>query len=177
MPKEKIMNNNTLKVEQLAQEIGSLDEVKRLIRNTQSIKNTIKKQKHKLTYSIDLAAILDQEELLKQVRQLLDPKDKPVTIYTEADIKVLDYNQTVKAIKSIQCKKHHTRYSTENPETNSEFLRACSIEEQLLAHKLTVKPLPEEQIYKSDLIKIIDTIEESGILSQEKIIELLRELI
>jgi len=40
-----------------------------------------------------------------------------------------------------------------------------------------IKPVDNEHVRKSDIQTIIDTIESSGELSQEKIIELLRNII
>ena len=46
----------------------------------------------------------------------------------------------------------------------------------LVERRNQIKPVDNEYIRKTDLQTIIDTIEESGKLSQEKIVELLKSL-
>ena len=169
---------NLKEVEKLANQLGNdLEKVQRELKRIQSIKCRLKKQKGKKTYEQEMSETLKYEQLLKEVRSLLSPKKKPVTQYTLEDVEKLDYDETIKAIRSIQSKKTLTRWLTPEEGNNEEFKKACEIEKMLIEHREKIKPVDETYIRKTDLIKIIETIESSGELSQERIIELLRSLL
>lgn len=70
-----------------------------------------------------------------------------------------------------------TRWLTPEEGNNEEFKKACEIEKMLIEHKEKIKPVDEAYIRKTELVKIIETIENSGNLSQKRIIELLRSLL
>lgn len=165
------------KVEAKANELKTVENVARELKRVQSIKCRLKKQKGKSTYEAEMTEVIKQEQLLKEVRQLLDPKEKPVTMYEQADVDQLDYDETIKAIRSIQSKKTLSRWLTTVEGDNDEFRNACKIEEMLIARREMIKPVDENNVRKTEIQTIIDTIEESGELSQEKIIELLKGLV
>ena len=144
-------------------------EIKRL----QSAKYRLKKFKGRSDYDLKMTAILQEEEVLKEVRQLLDPKEKPVTMYTEDDVKVLDYDETVKALKSIQSKKCLTKYDPDNQEG---YKKACEIEAWLNEHKKSIKPVDTAYVRRTDLQTVIDTIKETGDIKVETILEMLENL-
>ena len=165
-------------VEKKAMELGNdMAAVKKEIKKLQSTKCRLQKQKGRSDYDQAMAKVLSEINLLQEVRRLLDPKEKPVTEYAQEDVDRLDYDQTVKAIKSIQSKLCLTRWLTDVEGDNDEFRAAKKIEEMLKAHRDSVKPVDEAYIRKSDLVTIIDTIESSGKLSQERIVEMLKELL
>lgn len=169
---------NLKKVEQKAQELNNdLFEVSKELKRIQSIKCRLKKQKGRSTYEQQMTEVLKEEQLLKEVRQLLDPKEKPVTMYNQEDVDQLDYDETIKAIRSIQSKKTLTRWLTTEDGNNDEYQNACRIEKMLIERRNQIKPVDNEYVRKTDLQTIIDTIESSGKLSQERIVELLRSLI
>jgi hypothetical protein len=143
----------------------------------QSIKCRLKKQKGRNNYDELMTDTLRYEELLKEARQLLDPKGKSVTQYAQADVDMLDYDETVKAIRSIQSKKTLTKWLTDEEGNNDEYRNACSIETMLVAHRAAIAPVDEGHVRKSDVQAIIDTIEESGKLTQTKVVELLKSLL
>lgn len=175
---DKMLKVNLKEVEKLANQLGNDPEkVRRELKRVQSIKCRLKKQKGKKTYEKEMSEVLKYEQLLKEVRSLLNPKKKPVTQYTIEDIEQLDYEETVKAIRSIQSKKTLTRWLTDKEGDNDEYRKACEIEKMLIEHREQIKPVDDAYIRKSDLIKIIETIEDSGELSQKRIIELLRSLL
>ena len=124
-----------------------------------------------------MTEVISYEQVLKEARQLLEPKEKFVTSYTKEDVEKLDYDQTVKAIKSIQSKKANSRFLSKIEGDNDEYRNAEKIGTLLQEHRKNVKPLEETYIRKTELVTIIDTIESSGKLSQEKILELLKELV
>ena len=59
---------------------------------------------------------------------------------------------------------------------NDEYRKACEIERMLIERREKIKPVDNEYIRKTDLQTIIDTIESSGKLSQERIVEMLKSL-
>lgn len=156
---------------------NSVDEIAKELKRVQSVKCRLKKQKGKSTYEKEMTEVLSYEQVLKEARQLLDPKEKPVTMYTQEDVDQLDYDETIKAIRSIQSKKTLTRWLTDVDGDNDEYRKACEIEKMLVERRNQIKPVDNEYVRKTDLQTIIDTIEESGKLSQEKIVELLKSLL
>ena len=162
------------KIEAKADELGrDLAVVASEIKRLQSAKCRLKKFKGRSDYEVKMTAILQEEEVLKEVRQLLDPKEKPVTMYTQDDVKVLDYDETVKALKSIQSKKCLTKYDPDNQEG---YKKACEIEAWLNEHKKSVKPVDTAYIRRTDLQTVIDTIKETGDIKVETILEMLENL-
>lgn len=168
---------NLKKVEAKAKELGTVEAVAKELKRVQSAKCRLKKKKGKNSYEKDMGEVLKQEQLLKEVRQLLNPKEKPVTKYSQEDADQLDYDETIKAIRSIQSKKTLSRWLTTVEGDNDEFRNAEKIESMLIARRESIKPLDENNVRKTDIQTIIDTIEESGKLSQEKIVELLKTLV
>ena len=126
---------------------------------------------------IEMTEVLKYEQILKEARQLLDPKEKPVTQYEQKDVDQLDYDETIKAIRSIQSKKTLSKWLTDIEGDNDEYRKAVEIEKMLIERRNNIKPVDNEYIRKTDLQTIIDTIEGSGNLSQEKVVELLKKLI
>ncbi len=169
---------NLKEIEKKANELGNdLLKVNKELKRVASIKCRLKKQMGKSTYEEEMTKVLKEEEVLKQVRQLLNPKEKTVTTFEQSDIDLLDYDETIKAIKSIQSKKSLTRWLTTEEGNNDEFREACRIEQMLLEHKNQIKPIEETTIRKSDLNTIIDTIESNHELTNERIVELLKGLL
>jgi hypothetical protein len=165
------------KVEKKANELKTVENVNRELKRIASAKCRLKKQKGRADYSDKMTEILQQEQLLKEVRQLIDPKEKPVTQYEQADVDNLDYDETIKAIRSIQSKKTLSRWLTDADGDNDEFRNAVRIEKMLIARREAIKPVDKNNVRKTEIQTIIDTIESSGKLSQEKIIELLKNVI
>lgn len=169
---------NLKMVEEKALELGNdVLKVQSELKRIQSVKCRLKKQKGKSTYQAEMEEVLKEEQLLKEVRQLLNPKEKSVTMFEQADVENLDYDETIKAIKSIQSKKTLTRWLTTEEGNNDEFRNACRIEKMLLEHKAQIKPVDETTIRKTDLETIIETIESSGELSTDRIVEMLKGLL
>ena len=161
-------------IEKKADELGrDMETVIKEIKRVQSAKCRLKKFKGRSDYDLKMTAILQEEEVLKEVRQLLDPKEKPVTMYTEEDVKMLDFDETVKALKSIQSKKCLTKYDPDNQEG---YKKACEIETWLNEHKKSVKPVDTAYIRRTDLQTVIDTIKETGDIKVETILEMLENL-
>ena len=156
---------------------NDVDSLSKELKRIQSIKCRLKKQKGRKDYNDTMTETLKYEQLLKEARQLLSPKSKSVTHFEQSDVDSLDYDETIKAIRSIQSKKTLTKWLTDVEGDNDEYRSALVIEKMLIEHRDNIKPVDDSHIRKSDIITIIDTIEESGKLSQTKILELLKNLI
>ena len=164
-------------IEKMAEKFNNdLEAVAKELKRVQSLKCRLKKQKGKKTYEEEMTETVKYEQVLKEVRQLLDPKEKPVTMYTQEDVDQLDYDETIKAIRSIQSKKALTKWLTDVEGDNDEYRKACAIEAMLIARRESTKPVDNEYVRKTDIQTIIDTIEDSGRLSKERIVELLKGL-
>jgi len=156
---------------------NDVEKVAKELKRVQSVKCRLKKQKGKSSYQSEMTEIIKYEQVLKEARQLLNPKEKPVTMYEQADVDRLDYDQTNKAIRSIQSKKTLSKWLTTIECDNDEYRKAVEIEKMLIERRNQIKPVDNEYVRKTDVQTIIDTIESSGKLSQEKILELLKSLV
>ena len=174
---EEIKMTNMKEIEKVAEKFdNNVELITKELKRVQSLKCRLKKQKGKKTYEEEMTEVVKYEQVLKEARQLLNPKEKPVTMYTQEDVDKLDYDETIKAIRSIQSKKTLTKWLTDVEGDNDEYRKACEIEKMLIERRESIKPVDNEYIRKTDLQTIIDTIESSGNLSQEKIVELLKSL-
>ena len=160
-------------IENLAKDYD-LDLVKKELKNIQSIKCRFKKMKDSENYEDRMTEILKTEQTLKEIKNFLSPNKKFVTEYDENDIKNLNYDETQKAIKSIQSKK----CLSQNYSDKSEYEMALKIEQMLIDHRNQIKPIDEYSIKKSeiqDLIEHIETLDKK--ISKDYIIKQLQTLI
>jgi hypothetical protein len=165
-------------IEQVAKNYADVEEVKKAIRSLQSRKSRLKKQKSRKDYEELMTEILQQEQLLKEVRDYFEPKTIPVPEMTQKDIELLNYDETIKAIKSIQSKKCLVQHATENIEDNEEYKKACEIERMLLEHKGNIKPIEKAVIRKSDINDLIDHLQNQDAKIETKyVIGLLEKLL
>lgn len=165
-------------IAELAEKFDNVEQVKTEIKRVQSVKCRLLKQKARKDYEAEMDKILKEEQALKEVRSIFEPKEKPVTQYTKDDIALLNFDETMKAIKSIQSKKCNSQYLTDKIEDNEEYKKACEIETLLLEHKKLVKPIESTVIKKSSvnqLIQHIETLEPT--VKKEYIIQLLTDLL
>lgn len=168
---------NLKEVEKVAKQFNNdVLEIGKELKRIQSVKCRLKKMTGRSDYQEKMTETLQYEQVLKQARQLLDPKEKPVTMYDQSDVDQLDYDETVKAIRSIQSKKTLTRWLTEIEGDNDEYRNACRIEKMLIERRNSIKPVDNEYVRKTDLTTIIDTIKETDDISKERILELLESL-
>lgn len=165
-------------VEAKAKELGNdVANVKRELKRVASLKCRLKKQSGRSDYEDSLTKLLKEEELLKQVRQLLTVKPKSVTEFEQSDVDNLDYDETVKALKSIQSKKSNSAWLTTEFGDNDEFRHACKIEQMLKAHREVVKPVADGVVRKSEIQALIETFETTPDITTETIIEKLTGLL
>ena len=171
-------NVNLKEIEATANKFNNnVDDIAKELKRVQSIKCRLKKQKGRKDYDDEMTKVISYEQVLKEARQLLEPKEKFTTAYEQADVDQLDYDEVIKAIRSIQSKKTLSKYISEEPGDNDEYRNACRVEKMLLERRSMLKPVDSDYIRKTDLQTIIDTIESSGQLSQDKIVELLKSLL
>lgn len=149
----------------------------RELKKVQSTKCRLKKMKGRKDYDTKMTATLQYEELLKEARQLLEPKTKAVTQFEQSDVDLLDYDETIKAIRSIQSKKTLSKWLTGVEGDNDEYRNAVRIESMLVARRDATKPVDNDHLRKSDLLAVIETIESSGKLTTARVLELLNELL
>ena len=165
-------------VEKVAKSYANVEEVKKALRSIQSRKSRLKKQKGRADYEELMTRILQEEQLLKEVRDYFEPKSIPVTQMSQKDIEQLNYEETLRAIKSIQSKKCLVQHATERIEDNMEYQKACEIERMLLEHKKNIKPIEETVVRKSDINSLIDHLEnQEEKVSTGYVISLLKELL
>lgn len=160
-------------IELKAKEFENVDEVVKALRNVQTKKSRLSQQKSRKDYEIKMTQLLQEEQLLKEVKNYFEPKKTFVTHMTQSDIEKLNFDETMKAIKSIQSKKCNTQWL----ENNEDFENACKIEEMLLEHKKNVKPIEENVVKKSTIQNLINHIQKQETkISKEYIIELLEKV-
>ncbi len=165
-------------IQKIAKKYKNVEEVKKAIRSLQSRKSRLKKQKSRKDYNEKMTEILQKEQLLKEVRDYFEPKTIPVPEMTQKDIELLNYEETMKAIKSIQSKKCNVQHATENINDNEEYKKACQIESWLLEHKENIKPIEETVVRKSDINDLIDHLQKQEVkISTEYVVKLLEELL
>ena len=173
-----MMKTNLTDVEKTAENFcNDVEAIKKELKRVQSIKCRLKKQRGKKTFEEEMTEVIKYEQILKDAKQLLEPKEKAVTRFEQDDVDKLDYDETIKAIRSIQSKKTLTRWLNDVEGNNDDFRNACKIEKMLIEHRNKIKPVDTDYIRKSDLQTILDTIESSGSLSQERIVEMLKSLL
>ena len=169
---------NLKEIEKIASKFeNDVELIGKELKRIQSVKCRLKKQKGKSSYEKEMTETLQYEQILKEARNLLNPKEKPVTMYDQKDVDQLDYDETIKAIRSIQSKKTLSKWLTDIEGDNDEYRKACEIEKMLVERRNQIKPVDNESVRKTEVQTIIDTLESSGKLSQEKVIELLKNLV
>lgn len=134
----------------LKNELGSLEKTQKALKAIQSTKCRLRKRKSDPDYQTKMTEVVQREQLLKEVRQLFTNKPKAVPDFDESDVAALDFEETLKAIKSIQSKKCLAKYEP------SELEKALKVEEMLLEHKKLVKPVDETAIKKSELKTLLE---------------------
>lgn len=168
---------NLKEIEKVAQKFdNNVETIAKELKRVQSVKCRLKKQKGRSSYEQEMSEVLRYEQVLKEARNLLEPKEKFVTQYNQEDVNQLDYDEVIKAIRSIQSKKTLSKWLTDIAGDNDEYRNAEKIEQMLITRRNEIKPVDNEYIRKTDVQTIIDTIESSGKLSQEKVVELLKSL-
>lgn len=156
-----------------AEELGmSLETVKKALKSVQSQKCRLGKQRARKDFDVEMTKVLKEEKLLQDVRAYLDPPKLTVTTMSAEQIANLDYEQTVRAIKSIQSKKCLTQYTDDKVEYN----RACEIEDLLKTHRETIKPEHKSLVRKSDIDNLVESIEQQESIDKGWLLNLLKSM-
>lgn len=156
-------------------ELGNdLENVKKELKRLQSVKCRLLKQKARKDYESLMTDCLKEEQLVKEVRNYLEPKKLTVTVMTEEQIKNLNYDETVRAIKSIQSKKCLTQYE----EDQVNYKDACRIEEMLKNHRETMTPSEKQKVTLSKVDSLAENIAnlDKKSLTKEWLLEQLENL-
>jgi hypothetical protein len=171
--------NDLRKIQEVAEKFGTIETINLEIKKVQSIKCRLKKMKFKSSYNSEMTEVLKYEQILKEAKNLLNPREKYVTEFNEDDVAKLTIEQTIKAIRSIQSKKTLTKYKEMDIALNNEYQNALKIEALLVAHKeqLTKDNENIDKVEKTKVASIIETIENNKDLTQEALVDLLKKLI
>lgn len=150
--------------------------VNKELKRIASVKCRLKKMPGRATYELEMTKILQEEELLKNVRDFIVGPRKNINNVTAEEIANMDYEEVCKAIRAIQSKKTHTKWAEdckkdENglfiPGSGEQYLEACRIEEMLAARRDELKPSDNKRLRKSDLRTLIDTVKLASDLTVE----------
>lgn len=163
-------------VEMKAQELNNdMNEVKRELKRIASVKSRLKKQRGKASYEVEMNEVLQYEELMKNVRNYIAGSvTKAVPQYELEDVQGLSYEETIRAMKSIQSKKSLSKWLTDVAGDNDEYRNACRVEEMLKAHKDMLRPESSSVIRRSVLQEVVDRSEH---MTKSELLEALRELL
>lgn len=146
---------------------NNLSVVLRELKRVASAKTRMKQQVNRPDYNAQMTIILQEEELLKSVRDYLRGPRKNANTLTAEQIATMDYDQVRAAIKCIQTKKTHTRWDAdceqdENglfiPGTGKAYKEAERIEDMLKARREELEPTHKNLVRTSDLLCLIDTL-------------------
>lgn len=146
---------------------NSIVELNRALKRVASAKTRLNHSPGLPDYNAKMAAILQEEQLLKNVRSYLTEPRKTVNDLTAEDIAAMDYDEVCKAIRSIQTKKTHTKYAEdcqkdENglfiPGSGAMFKEACRIEDMLKERREDLQPSGTLRFSKAALRELIATL-------------------
>lgn len=150
----------------------SVSSITAKIKSLQSQRCRLKKFKDLEKYETVMTNLLKEEQILKEAKSSLEPKKKFVTEFNKSDVDRLDYDESRKALKSIQSKKCLSiQYGQEQ-----EVQKAISIENLLKEHLEKVKPVEQSYIRRTDLNTIIEMIENDKTMTSSLILEHLKNL-
>lgn len=155
---------------------NSMVNVNKALKRVASVKCRLNHAPGKATFQVEMAACLEEERLLKAVRDYLTEPRKTVNNLTEADIADMDYDEVCKAIRSIQSKKTHTKWADDCekdedglfiPGSGAAFKEACRIEELLKARRDELQPEGTKRITKAAVLEFVDTLRNEPDLDAE----------
>ena len=153
--------------------------VNKELKRIASVKCRLKKMPGRATFELEMARVLQEEELLKNVRDYIAGPRKNINNVTEEEIADMSYEEVCKAIRAIQSKKTHTKWAEDCkkdekgmfiPGTGEQYLEACRIEEMLAARREELKPSDSKRLRKSDLRALLDTMKLASDLTVEECI-------
>ena len=158
-------------VEVFSEQYTTIEEATKKIKSLQSQKCRLKKQQSRPDYDKLMQKVTLEEEAMKQVIQAINGPRLTITTMTEEQLRNLSYDETVKAIKSIQSKKCLTQYDTDQTEYN----KACSIEAILVDHRTSLKPMVNSVSYRK-IDELLEYLENNPKTTKADIIRMIAEL-
>lgn len=175
-----------MRVLQKAEELGnSVEAVTREIKRVASVKCRLNKMPGRSDYALKMANVTEEEELLKAVRDLLKGEPNNTSTLTEERIASMEYDEVIRAIRSIQSKKTHTKYADDClrdeeglfiPGSGESYKEACRIEDMLKARREELKP-SVSRFSRAALLEYMETLDCDYTKDFETKYELLREFI
>lgn len=144
-----------------------MTDVNRALKRVASAKTRLNHSPGLPDYNAKMAAVLQEEQLLKNVRSYLTEPRKTVNDLTAADVAAMNYDEVCKAIKAIQTKKTHTRYAEDCqrdnngmfiPGTGAMYLEACRIENMLKERREELAPMGTVRFSKAAMREFIATL-------------------
>lgn len=167
-------------VETAASLDNDLEKVNRELKRIASVKCRLKKMPGRSDFQENMTAVLQEEELLKNVKSYISGPRKTVSTLTQDEVDHMTLDETMKALKAIQSKKTHTKWLTTIPGDNDEYREACRIEQMLKSHRDCMSPGQLGMLSKVDMLKMIDTLRLCDDLSIEdcldRIVEYVKEV-
>ncbi len=146
---------------------NSIVELNKALKRIASAKTRLNHSPGLPDYNAKMAAILQEEQLLKNVRSYMTEPRKTVNDLTAEDIANLNYDEVCRAIKAIQTKKTHTKYAEDCkrdedgmfiPGSGAMFLEACRIEDMLKDRREELAPTGSAKFSKALLLEFIATL-------------------
>lgn len=137
---------------------NSIENVNRELKRLASVKCRLKKMPGRSDFQANLTAVLQQEELMKNVKAYLTGPRKNVNTVTQEQVDRMTIDETLKAIKAIQSKKYHTKWLTDVPGDNDEYREACRIEEMLKKHRDELAPHATGHISRNELLAFLEAV-------------------
>lgn len=155
---------------------NSMVNVNKALKRVASVKCRLNHAPGKATFQAEMAACLEEERLLKAVRDYLTEPRKTVNNLTADDIANMDYDEVCKAIRSIQSKKTHTKWADDCekddagmfiPGSGAAYKEACRIEELLKTRRDELQPESSKRITKAAMLEFVDTMRNDPALDVE----------
>ena len=171
------MSNMTAIVAKASELNNDVLAIQRELKRVASIKCRLKKMPFRSDFEANMTAILQEEELLKNVRSYVAGPRKNVNTLTQEEVDLMTLDEVMKAIKSIQSKKYHTKWLTTEPGDNDEYREACRIEDMLKARRDALAPKSNGYISRIDLQTLLYTLKACSDLSVEDCIARIEQYI
>ena len=152
-----------------------IDLVQKELKRIASVKCRLKKMPGRPSFHDEMTRVLQEEQLLKNVREYINGPRKNVSTLTQEEVDIMTIDDVMKALKAIQSKKTHTKWLTDEPGNNDQYREACRIENMLKARRDALQPKNCNVIHKIDLQKMLDTLKGCSDLTAEECIRRIEE--
>lgn len=119
---------------------NDIAKIRQELKRVQCVKHRLKQIPNKPSFQTELTKVLQEEELLKSVRDYVQGPRKNVNTLTQEMVDIMSMDETMRALKAIQSKKTHTKWLSTEPGDNDEYREACRIENMLKAHRDKIMP-------------------------------------